>query len=83
MYWYIDHISTSIGVGSTTRAQNKTTLVKCVHYLIKNFQNNLVEGVIDEEKEGSVELHHLAGTHPEDEGGGGRRGLRASLRDLE
>ena len=44
---------------------------------------NLVESVVDEEEEGSVKLHHLAGAHPEDEGRGGRRGLCASLRDLE
>ena len=64
-----------------------TTWIKCVHLASGKilFQKvlNLVEGVVDEEKEWSVKLHHLAGAHPEDEGGGGRRGLRASLRDLE
>ena len=60
-----------------------TTWIKCVHFLVKYLLKNLVEGVVDEEKEGFVKLHHLAGAHPEDEGGGGRRGLRASLRDLE
>ena len=43
---------------------------------------DLVQGVVNEEEEGSVKLHHLPRAHPEDEGSGGCRGLCASFRDL-
>ena len=44
---------------------------------------HLVEGVVDEEEEGTVELHHLARTHAEHECWRGRRRLGPFLRNLK
>ena len=44
---------------------------------------HLVEGIVDEEEEGTVELHHLARTHAEHECWRGRRRLGPFLRNLK